>query len=87
MLYFCLGIITMVVVLPVLQSAASVIVTLLDYWSTAIAAKTVRINQKLEKEQAEIQLGLEERQMENTERPPAIGFHVMDEEALEMEAE
>ena len=85
MIHFCYGILLMVVVLPLLQSVTSYFVTLFDYWSTAIAAKSVRINNQLEKENAEIQLDLQERQLESQERPPAIGFHCFDAEAVEME--
>lgn len=34
-----------------------------------------------------MQLSLEERQMQNQEHMPAIGFHVLNEEALEYEEE
>lgn len=87
MLNFLYGILLMVVVLPILQAATSLIVTLLDYWETIIAAKTVRIRASLERESAEIQLDLQDRQMANQEHSPAIGFQFIDPEALGMEEE
>jgi hypothetical protein len=87
MLNFLYGILLIVVVLPNLQAATSLIVTLLDYWETIIAAKTVRIRASLERESAEMQLDLQDRQMANQEHSPAIGFQFIDSEALGMEEE
>lgn len=75
----------MVVVLPFIQAATSLIVTLLDYWETVIAAKTLRIKNMLEKETAEIQLELQDRQLAGQEQMPAIGFQCYNQDELEME--
>lgn len=75
----------MVVVLPLLQASTSLIVTLLDYWETAIAAKTIRIKNMIERESAEIQLDLQERQLAGQEQMPAIGFQCYSQDEMEME--
>ncbi len=87
MLNFLYGILLIVVILPLLQSIMETVVTFFNYLSTTIAAKTMRIQSQLDKEQAEMQFELQEKQMENQEQMPAIGFHVIDEEALEYEEE
>lgn len=87
MLNFLYGILLMIVFLPIVQEITGFIVALLNYWQTIITAKTIRIQAQLDKEQAEMQLSLEERKMQNQEHAPAIGFHVLNEEALEYEEE
>lgn len=87
MVYFIYGILFIVVVLPIIQELTRLVVTLLDNWETIIAVKTTRMQAELEKEQALTQLEFQERQMEGQEHSPAIGFHVYDQDAIEMEEE